>query len=242
MPFFKLDLFSKQNHKFLGLALFYSNLRNHSNFFNENFPPVFNSKKKNLNFILEKKKFFSCFISKGNDLKNSFCYFFFLNNPFLYNKLTEKFSKKNEKGLFNETFFLKEKWKEKILIKFGDFFLFIARNKHKGCLDGNFKVFLENSRFVEILTKRFFSEKLIEIFQRNGILQINNWKCGQNFLKKKKIICKFKDFFFFKKKSLNEYSKSVPPCLNCQFLNECNSQSLINPFNCIFLKSWEKKM
>lgn len=118
--------------------------------------------------------------------------------------------------------------------KFQELLIFISKNKHKGCFISDVKNFSKNSRFVQILTKRYFSENILRNFQNNGILENIGWKCIF-FTQKKKFKIKLNDEIFLENSFKKNYTKSIVPCLNCQFLFDCRPQGKINPYQCIYL-------
>ncbi|ABW97860.1 hypothetical protein HAN_1g12 (nucleomorph) [Hemiselmis andersenii] len=103
------------------------------------------------------------------------------------------------------------------------------------------KIYIKNSSFIEVQTKRYFSEELFKTFVRNGIMKISNQECAFFSLFQKNFVAIASKKFFLNKNYVKKNQNSNLPCLNCPVEYDCRPQNIINLFDCYYLKFWKNQ-
>mgnify|MGYP003688849125 CR=1 FL=1 len=97
------------------------------------------------------------------------------------------------------------------------------------------KDFLYHTKIREIKGKGLFSPLFLVFLEKRNLIETKRWKCWDTWVTNKK---------FLPKKLLPSGKKGLNliPCINCPVHYECHPQGIINPFDCVFLESWESNI
>jgi len=118
-------------------------------------------------------------------------------------------------------------------------FSLMSRHKHRGNFMKELRIYVENSFFLQISTKRYFSEELLKTFERNELINISDQRCALFSLSQKIFTAIGNKNFFFNQTTLKKGQINTPPCLNCPNIYDCGPQNIINTFDCLYVKFWK---
>ena len=114
------------------------------------------------------------------------------------------------------------------------FFILIGKSEHKGMLGIEIEIIIKSSvfRFLSRLTYRILIKIPKWIYTQTWVSEY--FQCGwQGFVTPRYSIARHYFHQVFRLKSI--------PCLHCPTNSECTSQGAINPFDCVYITSWEQQ-